>query len=82
MLYAQNREDIRVVLMDMAMPVMEGPASIWALRKIDPSVRVIAVSGLIEKDIFANIVHAVDAFLPKPYNAEQLLNTIDKVINR
>lgn len=45
-LYTQNREQIGVVLMDMVMPIMDGLAAIRALYKIDPHVKVIAVSGL------------------------------------
>jgi CheY-like chemotaxis protein len=80
-LYAQNIDETRVVLMDMAMPNMDGLTSIRVLRKINPKVKIIAVSGLIERkkinkveDINAN------AFLPKPYTAEKLLKTIHEVI--
>lgn len=38
-LYAQHRSDIAVVLTDMAMPVMDGPATIIALMSIDPAVK-------------------------------------------
>jgi len=35
-LYKQNRDEIKLVLMDMMMPVMEGSASIRELRKVNP----------------------------------------------
>jgi two-component system, cell cycle sensor histidine kinase and response regulator CckA len=67
--------------MDMMMPVMDGYASIRAIRKINPEVKIIAVSGLAEKDKLAKIgsSHA-KAFLPKPYTAEKLLKTIHEII--
>ncbi len=80
-LYAQNKDKIKVVLMDMMMPVMDGHASIRAIRKINPGVKIIAVSGLAEKDKLAKIADTrVHAFLPKPYTAERLLKTIREVI--
>lgn len=81
-LYAQNKDNVKVVLMDMMMPVMDGHASIRAIHKINPRVKVIAVSGLAEKDKIAKIgsSHA-KAFLPKPYTTERLLKTIHDVIN-
>jgi PAS domain S-box-containing protein len=79
-LYSQNREEIKVVLMDLMMPVMDGPASIWVLRKINPELKIIAVRGLTESDKFSDIAGAVRATLTKPYTAEKLLKTIYEVV--
>jgi two-component system, cell cycle sensor histidine kinase and response regulator CckA len=78
--YLQHRELIRAVLIDMMMPVMDGPASIRELHKINPGLEIIAVSGLTEKDKLAKVDEA-HAFLMKPYTIEKLLNTIHDVIN-
>ena len=80
-LYAKNRDNIRVVLMDMMMPVMDGPDSIQVLRKISPEVKIIAVSGLIEHDKLAKISDtSAHAFLTKPYTTKKLLETINDVL--
>jgi PAS domain S-box-containing protein len=79
--YAQNTDKIKVILMDMMMPVMDGHASIRAVRKINPEVKIIAVSGLTEKDKLRNIANHTNAFLPKPYTAEILLKTIHEVLS-
>ncbi|VVB91701.1 Chemotaxis protein CheY [uncultured archaeon] len=81
-LYAQSVEEIKVILMDMMMPFMDGPASIQVLRKIKPQIKFIAVSGLTERNKLAKaaITH-VHAFLPKPYTAEILLETIHEVLS-
>jgi len=80
-LYAQNKDMIKVVLIDMMMPVMDGHTTIKAIRKISPGVKIIAVSGLAEKDKLAKIADTrVHAFLPKPYTAEKLLKTIHEVL--
>jgi two-component system cell cycle sensor histidine kinase/response regulator CckA len=81
-LYLQHREEIKVVLMDMMMPVMDGSASILEIRKVNPEVKIIAVSGLAEKDKLAKIddVH-LQAFLTKPYAADKLLSTIHDIIS-
>jgi PAS domain S-box-containing protein len=80
-LYAQNMDKINVVLMDMMMPVMDGQASIRAIRKINPEVKIIAVSGLAEKDKLKNVAEYTNAFLPKPYTAERLLKAINDVLS-
>ncbi len=81
-LYAQNADKIKVVLMDMMMPVMDGEASIRAIRKINPDVKVIVVSGLAEKDKLAKIESTrAQAILPKPYTAERLLKAMHEVLS-
>lgn len=66
----------------MMMPVIDGHAGIPAIRKINPEVKIIAVSGLAEKDKLEKIRdNRVHAFLPKPYTAERLLKTIHEVLS-
>jgi two-component system, cell cycle sensor histidine kinase and response regulator CckA len=82
-LYAQNRDDIAVVLTDMMMPFMDGPATIRALQKMNPQVRIIAASGLAASDKAAEAASVgVHTFLPKPYTAEKLLKTLAEVLRR
>ena len=80
-LYTENKDKIKVVLMDMMMPVMDGQTSIRAICTINPEVKIIAVSGLIGKDRLANVALHTKAFLPKPFTAEKLLKTIHEVLN-
>jgi PAS domain S-box-containing protein len=44
-LYVQNKLEIKTVIVDMAMPIMNGRATIQALRKINPDIKIIAISG-------------------------------------
>jgi len=80
-LYAQHRDEVAVVLTDMMMPFMDGPATIRALQKMNPHVRVVAASGLggSEKAAEASAL-GVRLFLPKPYTAEKLLNALADVL--
>ena len=80
-LHAQNKDEIKLVLMDLMMPVMDGEAGIRAIRKINRDVKSIAVSGLTEKDRLAKVADYTNAFLPKPYTAEKLLKTIHEVLS-
>lgn len=81
-LYAQHRDEIRVVLTDMMMPLMDGPALIRALRKLDPEVRIIASSGLTENGRAAELTQSgVSTFLAKPYSADKLLKALAEVLS-
>ena len=80
-LFAQHAKEIKVTLVDMMMPVMDGVATIRALRKFDPTCRIVASSGLASKDtIPEDVLDTIQAFLPKPYTAERLLKTLSDVI--
>jgi CheY-like chemotaxis protein len=70
-----------VILIDMMMPNLDGSATIRALRKIDPNLRIIATSGLMSSQQSATAQSlGVSAFLPKPYTAETLLRTLQTVL--
>jgi PAS domain S-box-containing protein len=80
-LYAQNRDEVAAVITDMMMPFMDGPATIRALQKMNPQVKVIAASGLSANDKAAEAASVgVHTFLPKPYTAEKLLTTLDRML--
>jgi len=79
--YSEHRHEIHGVLTDMLMPFMDGPATIRVLRKLDPSVRIIAASGLMDGEKIKDCTGMDDInFLMKPYTAEKLLNTVHKVV--
>jgi PAS domain S-box-containing protein len=79
--FAARASEIQLVLTDMMMPFMDGPATIRALRKLAPSLRIIATSGLKTTPRQAETTSLeIQAFLPKPYTAETLLKTIAMVL--
>jgi two-component system cell cycle sensor histidine kinase/response regulator CckA len=78
-LYARHQRDIAVVLTDMAMPIMDGPALIIALRAMNPQVRIIGSSGLIVHDAAARAA-GLQQFVPKPYTAETMLRALQQVL--
>jgi CheY-like chemotaxis protein len=81
-LYAQHKDKVSVVLMDMMMPNMAGPTAISILKKMNPQVKIIAVSGLPSSDkVKAAMETGVNAFLPKPYTSQELLKTLQTVLN-
>ncbi|NDJ19193.1 GAF domain-containing protein [Myxacorys almedinensis] len=80
-LYAQHKDRVSAVLMDMMMPNMAGLTAIGILRRINPLVKIIAVSGLSSTEkVTAAMEAGVSAFLSKPYTAQELLKTLDSVL--
>jgi PAS domain S-box-containing protein len=82
-LYAQQAQDVAVVMTDMMMPFMDGTATIQVLTRINPSVKIIAASGLAVAENVAKAINAgAQDFLPKPFTAHTLRQLVRKVIDR
>lgn len=77
-IYASRAKDIALVLTDMMMPVMDGPAMIQVLLKLNPSVKIIAASGFIANGRLSD--SGIKHFLSKPYTAETLLKTLKRAL--
>jgi CheY-like chemotaxis protein len=75
--------DIRVVLLDMAMPEMTGEEALPSIRQLRPDVRVIVSSGYSDTEVKHHFDPlAVHSFLPKPYTSQQLLAQILPALGR
>jgi PAS domain S-box-containing protein len=78
-LYAKNHEEIDVVLIDMMMPTLDTPSTIRALRRINPLVKVVAMSGLAtNQEVVKN--SGVSDFLTKPFMTEDMLQTLENIL--
>ncbi|MEH2275896.1 MAG: response regulator [Nostoc sp.] len=81
-LYAQNRDKISAVLMDIMLPSLDGLTAIRTLLKINPQVRIIASSGLTsDNKLSAVAAIGVNTFLSKPYTVNELLFSLQKVLS-
>jgi len=79
--YVRHRNEIAVVLTDMAMPVMDGSTTIRVLMRIDPAIKIIAASGHNATAVAKASEAGVKHFLTKPYSAGNLLNTLRAILN-
>jgi CheY-like chemotaxis protein len=81
-LYAQHKEKISAAIIDMMMPDMDGVTTISTLQKMNPLLRIVAVSGLATSEqVPLDKASKLIAFLPKPYTAQELLKTLHSVIS-
>jgi len=82
-IYARRKSEIAAVVTDMTMPLLDGPATIHALLKINPAVRIIAASGLHANGRVSNAPKTgTQSLLAKPYSSGTLLQALRKVIDQ
>ncbi len=80
--YLQHKDEVRLVVLDMIMPYMDGPSTLRALEKVDPDVKIVAVSGSTDKFKAAETASRKPLrFLPKPYTTDSLLCLMDEVLH-
>ncbi|HRK24887.1 MAG TPA: response regulator, partial [Beijerinckiaceae bacterium] len=80
---AQGRiREIDLVVSDVVMPEMDGPTMLGELRKLNPEIKVIFVSGYAEEAFRKNLPEGQQFnFLPKPFSLKQLIETVKTVIS-
>jgi PAS domain S-box-containing protein len=82
-LYASRKEEIAAVITDMMMPIMDGPATIQALKSLNPQVRIIAASGLSTSSNAAKAAkEGARHFISKPYTTATLLQTLNTALQK
>ena len=81
-MFARSGGEIAAVLTDMMMPVMDGVSTIRVLVRLNPEVKIIAVSGSSVRGVETEVAGTgVKHFLAKPYTAETLLGTLCKLLH-
>jgi DNA-binding NtrC family response regulator len=80
-LYSENRELIHAVVTDLAMPFMDGPELIAALRRLNPRLKILTISGqLLVSEDGAVPTFQTGAFLAKPFTAGAFLKTLHELL--
>jgi PAS domain S-box-containing protein len=82
-IFAMRKDEIQLVLTDLAMPLMDGIALIRTLQRMKPDVRVIASTGRGGQEQHAYELESlnVGACMTKPYNKTKLLKTLHDALN-
>jgi two-component system, cell cycle sensor histidine kinase and response regulator CckA len=79
-LYEQHHSKIAVVLLDLMMPSLDSTTIIDALQKINPQVKIVAMSGLVSNgEIVKASSQGVREFLAKPFAIQELLQVLWKI---
>ena len=76
-LYQQHGREIRLVVLDMTMPHLDGEGCFLAIRELNPGAKIVLSSGYSEQEVLAHFVgKGLAGFVQKPYTADQFLAKI------
>jgi PAS domain S-box-containing protein len=77
------KDEIELVILDLIMPRLGGRETLAALKKIDPSVRVLVTSGYSENGQAGEVVDlGIDGFLQKPCRLTLLEKQITEILRK
>ncbi|HYR82913.1 MAG TPA: PAS domain S-box protein [Terriglobia bacterium] len=80
--FVEHKAEIRLVLTDNNMPVMDGVAMLRAIQKLRPDAKVISASGSNISEAKRSLLDGfVTCFLPKPFTAEELLRAVKQTLS-
>jgi PAS domain S-box-containing protein len=81
-IYGKNKNKIDVVLLDMLMPNMNGLTTISALRRINPNIKIIGMSGSLLENLPSDMSTLVQElpFLQKPFDSEDMVMLVNNEI--
>lgn len=78
-----NKTAYDLVILDFDMPVMDGRQAFPLLKKANPEVKIIVTSGYSRESVLDGaVLMNADAFIQKPFNLEQVAETLRSVMSR
>jgi len=80
-IYGRSKEEIDIVLLDMIMPKMGGGEAFDHMKKINPAVKVLLLSGYsIDGEAAKILDRGCSGFIQKPFNMEELYKSIESIL--
>lgn len=77
LLYRDHPDAFDLVIIDVTNPALDGPATIDAIRKLNPDARIILQAGFMSEQSRSLLnVQTAEAFLEKPYTTGELLHSV------
>lgn len=81
-IFKEEHPEISLVMLDLIMPKMAGVECLKEILKIDPTVKVLVLSGYSpETDFVRQTYPHIKGFLRKPWQASQLLKSVQRALN-
>jgi DNA-binding response OmpR family regulator len=81
-LYRSMHDKLDVVVLDLSMPDLDGVDVLGRLRRINPAVKVVLVSGYHVREVTSRFTdHRPNAFVQKPFDVGQLLHAVVGLID-
>lgn len=80
-IYEKEKNTLRLILLDLTMPRLDGHQVIREIRKTDPHIPILIMSGYSELELAHKFEgHAPNGFIQKPFHIPNLLEKISSIL--
>ena len=81
-LFESNYQDVGLAIVDIVMPRMYGNELYYKMKKINPDLKVLIISGHINEEIKKQLIKdGVDGYLPKPFDVKSTREQIRTLLS-
>ncbi|WP_100258974.1 hybrid sensor histidine kinase/response regulator [Qipengyuania seohaensis] len=77
---ANGKTEFDLIVSDVVMPAMDGPAMARAIRKVKPKIPILFMSGYAEEQLRNDIDIDNMHFIPKPFSVQQINGKVSEVL--
>ncbi|HAN89860.1 MAG TPA: hybrid sensor histidine kinase/response regulator, partial [Erythrobacter sp.] len=78
---ANGDTEFDMIVSDVVMPTMDGPAMARAIRQVKPDIPILFMSGYAEEQLRNDIDIANMHFIPKPFSVQQINAKVSEVLS-
>lgn len=75
--YLKLKGTVRLVIMDISMPVLDGVQAMHGIRNVDPNAKIILCSGDPEAE---RVGSGADGFISKPFRGQTICAVVERVL--
>ena len=79
---ANGKDEFDLIVSDVVMPAMDGPAMARAIRKVKPNIPILFMSGYAEEQLRNQIDIENMYFIPKPFSVQQINAKVTEVMSQ
>lgn len=80
-IFKKSYNEIKLVILDLSMPIMSGKETYIKLKEINQNVKVLLASGFLRDDRVENLMQlGVNSFIQKPYTLQKLTREVHRLI--
>ena len=82
-LFFNENDFYNLIITDIEMPFIDGVSFIETIREFNKKIPIIVLSAHDDKDYFLKTINAgIDGYILKPYTLEQIIQTLEYIIER
>jgi DNA-binding response OmpR family regulator len=82
-LFFNENDFYNLIITDIEMPFIDGVSFIKTIREFNKKIPIIVLSAHDDKDYFLKTINAgIDGYILKPYTLEQIIQTLEYIIER